>query len=325
MERRKCYFPIVETYLGQGSGGIAYGESCCNRDTFDSLFAVAEDEKFVRKKFHDKASFDYEDYHVDYLRQTNNRVFEKYFCAKLRSFSVTTTITDRDDTCEELRSYYVDMEWLSTPQWELLWDILDWRLEERMVDTCLKALISILLELHYKCNGATYFDVNPCNIFVNKSLLKQRNTVELKLIDYGGLFHPSWMKHSDDSDDTFLANPYFLPSPGLSRKIPDECQPNMLELVASSTLPVFYSIVCSVSMIIDMIDRELEDCIFFTTILDGMGKKTDYDEQTKLYSDYQYQSEFVDYLYQHMDSIRVVAEKKKKKRKMRMKKNNNPL
>lgn len=306
-----CYYPTIENYLGEGSGGITYKGSCYRSDSFDALFTVTENQKFVRKKFHDKQSFDYEQYHRKYLRDVYPQWLSNYFCKILRSFSITvnhyeggcgsSSSSDKDDV---EKTFYTDLEFLSIPKWKLLTNVTISNFG-KMVDNgqFFKALIIALLDLHYNCHGATYFDVNPNNIFVNYLLWIEKRQVEIKFIDYGGLFHESWI----DDYSAFIANPYFLPQPGLSEKISDQLQPNMLALVKSQEmLPVFYSVVCSVSMILDMLDKLEDSRKFFEVILDGMGQKNTLKEQAVLFCDIRYQTEFITYLYNHMDDMRLI-------------------
>ena len=293
-----CYYPSINSRLGKGSGGIAFKVSCYNDDYHDTLFTVPKSQTFVRKKFHNKKHFDYEQYHRNYLRNANPQWLLTYFCKTLRSFSVTINPLDVKTAAAAAaaaptkKTFYSDFEHLSTPKWKQLWKVPSYEFKSMVnIGQFFKALIRALLDLHNNCNGATYFDVNPSNIFVNYSLWNVKQQIEIKFIDYGGLFHESY-KYS------FLANPYFLPQPGLSELIREEDQPNLITLVREKNmLPVFYSVICSVSMILDSMQDSLKDfCHFFEVILNGMGKKTGLVEQTQLYGNTQYQAEFIQYL-----------------------------
>ena len=306
------YYPTIVSYLGKGSGGVVYKGFCFRSDKYDALFPVVTNkhQNFVRKKFHDKHSFEYEKYHINYLRNVSQQWLDKYFCESLRSFSVT--IKHYDDGCNEnMQTFYTDLELLSTPKWKLLENVNDSTFG-KMVDNghFFRILIRALLDLHYNGNGATYFDVNPNNIFIDILSWNQTHQLEgIKFIDYGGIFHESYIDNNDDHS-AFIANPYFLPQPGLSETISEKYQPNMLELVNSKQmLPVFYSVVCSVSMILDMLERLEYFCNFFEVVLDGMGKKSDLNEQTLLYCDIQYQAEFIKYLDNHIDDLQLALPK----------------
>ena len=166
----KLYYPFAVTSLGRGAKGHAFKIDYAEYDRYDSNFTVRHNDLVARKKFFDKCHLDYELCHFNELHSRNQDVLSKYFCEIYRAYSVKTLRIPLRVDCVEVENstvnYYLEMELLAAPKWRLL-GCLPYNVFTRVSVNLLRKLILILLEIHYTCDQATYYDINPNNIFVN--------------------------------------------------------------------------------------------------------------------------------------------------------------
>ena len=293
-------------------------------DKYDSPFFLPD--TFVhlaRKKFYTRKYLDYELYHMNELKMKNPDVLKKYFCEIYRAYTTRSEpipIGIDSDNNDNIRIppppppppttyYYIEMELLTKPKWRLLSSFIGKERSDRnlILGSVFKALINMLLDLHFECDRFTYYDINPCNIFVNCDT----TGTEIKLIDYGGLFWDSSVLGG--ADLFFLANLYFAPPKPDNYSLSDDNLENLIDIVVrdKKMLPVFYSIVCTVNMCLYICELYNQNTMeggrnMITRVLKNMGKKYDTEEREKLYSDPLYQAEFINYLRHNQQELSLL-------------------
>ena len=278
------------------------------------------------------------------LKQYFCEVYEFYSYVLQRKCIFSTTIAKNnkppyDSTTfsnnKEEKNYYLEMEYLNAPRWYLLshffYTNTNKELEQqqahyKMAMEICKTIIKFLLLLHFSCNGMTYYDIKQNNIFIDVVVLKNESKIRLKFVDFGGLFSKNLLDNGKMCQLASMSGIYFLPNPTAFNINKKSKQKNIICLTKKKKfLPVFYSIVCAVNMCLclglgtghDNIKGE-EKIIelsrgknMITNILNKIKEtaafmKTEEIDEEKLYSNYNIQNEFINYLHANIECLDAI-------------------
>ena len=281
--RNFIYYGFTQKRIGKGVNGTVYYVSLNKKNTLDSHSVYSfsqEPEKskkfFVKKKILDVNNWRYELINLFKVFENNKSILNTYFCKFLQAYEekiqinpIVTPFGDNSVHQNTQTNHYIECEYISSKDWSLIHNFFNHLTNNYFKNTdhfnskydvanvlCLK-LINMLLDFHFNCSGATYYDLNTYNVFINILDFIQKNKVTLKMIDYGGLFCKSLADNNNDIYLETLINEYFLPDPELYDLNNDIYNCDIIELYKiQKMIPAFYSIVTCINMCMGLCDEK---------------------------------------------------------------------